>query len=374
MSQVTIPVEGIGVTTLYLCIHGIARQTVLPEDRGLQRLKVRLIPHIRAQFTPTRTPWMEVGLIDGESLGVGLGDKLRLTGNRPHMLRVDWFTQTHIVVAPDRIAVGLVIHLTANLKVHATAHILYHQTVAARCCALEVDVPHIGAYQILTTSLLVGSGSLFPELDRSHALLLFRVDLVEPHLPTLPSLIVTLSAIAQPLVEVCSVKDFCWRIAHDVDVNGFRLCIPDVEADCNGLLVGTDALGNGNGIGTALFHRLWQLEEEPVVEFTFQRVVCIHRLGFPPDVQGLGGGEGFIVCGTDPPQTGLLSLAHLQAFAEYEKRVITLGKRVAEVGTCSCAVVSVMHFTITEMYHEVILVNHFEPDNFRGRYRGGCQE
>ena len=93
MSQVTIPVEGIGVTTLYLCIHGVARQTVLPEDRGLQRLKVRLIPHIRAQFAPTWTPWMEVGLIDGKSLGVGLGDKLRLTGNRPHMFRVDRFTQ-----------------------------------------------------------------------------------------------------------------------------------------------------------------------------------------------------------------------------------------------------------------------------------------
>ena len=50
-------------------------------------------------------------------------------------------------------------------------------------------------------------------------------------------------------------------------MDGFRLCIPDIETYAELLLVGTDALRDVDLIGTALLHRLWQLEEEPVVEF-----------------------------------------------------------------------------------------------------------
>ena len=46
MSQMAVPVEGVRMTTSYNSIHGIAGQTVLPEDGGLCLLEMRLIPHI----------------------------------------------------------------------------------------------------------------------------------------------------------------------------------------------------------------------------------------------------------------------------------------------------------------------------------------
>ena len=122
------------------------------------------------------------------------------------MLWVNRLTKTHVVVPPDGIAIGFVIDFVANLKVHAATHILNHQTVAAWVDGLEVDIPHICTYQVLATSLLLSSGHLFPELHRSHALFLLRVHLIEPHLPTLPGLVVALSTVAQPLVEVSSME------------------------------------------------------------------------------------------------------------------------------------------------------------------------
>ena len=56
-------------------------------------------------------------------------------------------------------------------------------------------------------------------------------------------------------------------VADDIHMDGFRLCIPDIETHAELFLIGTDALRDIDLIGAALFHRLWQLEEEPVVEF-----------------------------------------------------------------------------------------------------------
>ena len=85
----TVPVESIGMTTLHLGIHGVARQTVLPEDRRFELFEVGLVPHVGMQLAPARTPWVEIGLIDRETFRIGLGNELWLTWNRVHMCRID---------------------------------------------------------------------------------------------------------------------------------------------------------------------------------------------------------------------------------------------------------------------------------------------
>ena len=74
------------------------------------------------------------------------------------------------------------------------------------------------------------------------------------------------------------MKLFRRHVADNIDVDGLRLSIPDVEADGERCHVGTDALGHGDGIGAALLHRLRQLEKQPVVEFAGEGMIGIHRL------------------------------------------------------------------------------------------------
>ena len=46
------------------------------------------VPHIGMQVAPLLTEGVEVSLIDGETFGISLRDKLWLTGNRPYVLRI----------------------------------------------------------------------------------------------------------------------------------------------------------------------------------------------------------------------------------------------------------------------------------------------
>ena len=94
---------------------------------------------------------------------------------------------------------------------------------------------------------------------------------------------------------------FCGGIADDVHVECLRLGVPHVEADAGRLLIQSNALGQADGIGAALLHVLWQLEEEPVVEFARQGVVGIHRLRLAPDGLWRCGAECFVVGRTDSP-------------------------------------------------------------------------
>ena len=67
---------------------------------------------------------------------------------------VDGLAQSHIVVAANRVAEWLVVHVATYLEVHATTHVFDHQTVATGLVAAEVDVPHIGADEALATGLV----------------------------------------------------------------------------------------------------------------------------------------------------------------------------------------------------------------------------
>ena len=221
---------------------------------------------------------MEVGLIDGQALRIGLRDKLRLTGYGPYVFRILWFTEAHVVVATYGVTEGLVVDIRGNVEIHRAAHVFNHETVASWGSGLEVDIPDVSTHEVLLASLFIGFGSLLPELHRTYALLLLGLGIIKIYLTTFPCLIITLTTVAQPLIEVGGMDRLCRRIADDIDMNGLRQLIPDVEGNGSRLLVGADACGDVDRIAAALLHRLGQLEEEPVVYLTRQRVVCVHGL------------------------------------------------------------------------------------------------
>ena len=328
-----------------------------------------LVPYVGMQVAPLLTEGMEIGLIDGKSFGIGLWNKLRLTRYWPYMLRIIRFAEAHVIVTSHGVAERLVIDIRGNVKVHAATHILNNQAITTRGRSFEIDVPDIGAYKILLACLQTGIGGLLPEFHGTDILFLASLHIIYIYLPTFPFLVIALAAIAQPLVEICGMDLLGRRIADDVHMHSLRLTIPNIETDAQRLCVGTDALGDADGIGTALFHGLWQLEEKPVIVLTHQGVIGIHRLRLAPDVQGLQCTKGLVVARTNLPEACLLGLFHLEPFAKDEKCIVALGKGMTEIGTGTCSVVAVMHFTITELYHEVVLVNHFQSENLCCLYR-----
>ena len=230
------------------------------------------------QIAPLLTEGVEVGLIDSQSLGISLRDKLRLTRDGPYVLRILGFAQTHVVIAAHGVAEGLVVNVGGDVEVHATAYILDDEAIAAWSRTTEVDVPHIRTHEVLLTCLLLGIGSRFPEGHLTCIRLLLGVHIIEPDLTAFPVAVVALSAITQPLVEVSGMECLCGGIADDVDVDGLRLAVPDVETYAGRILVGTQCLRDADLVGAALSHGLRQLEEEPVVVLAGEGIVCVHGL------------------------------------------------------------------------------------------------
>ena len=366
VGDMTVPVEGIGVTAAHVNIDGVAGQPVLPETGSHSGLEVGLVPHVGMKVGPFLHEGVEVGLIDGEALGIGLRDELWLTGHGPHVVGILGLAKAHIVVAAHGIAEGLVIDISGDVEVHRAAYILDDETVAAGDSATEVGIPHIGADEVFLACLLIGIGCFLPELHHTGTLFLLRVDIIEPDLTTYPRGVVALATVAEPLVEVGGMQLLGGHIADDVDVDGLGGGVPDVVADAGGVtVVGTDAVGDVDGVGAALPHRLWQLEEEPVVTFAGEGMVGVHRLRLAPDVEGLDG-EVPVVFGGDAPDVGLLCLSGLEPFAKDEQRVVALGEGVAEIGAGACAVVTVVYLTVAEVQHKVVFVDDTEADDLGG--------
>ena len=142
------------MTTLYVNGDRIARQTMLPEDRCKGRLKVRFIPNVGTQCSPIGIPRLEIGFVDSKALRIDFRYELRLTWHWSDVLRVDRFAQTHVIVATQRVTIGLIIYLWIDVEVHTTAYILNDKTITARSRYLEIDIPHIGADKILLTCLI----------------------------------------------------------------------------------------------------------------------------------------------------------------------------------------------------------------------------
>ena len=162
-----IPVEGIGMAAFHNGIHGVAWQAVLPEDRSLGLLEMRLIPYIRPQLAPLGTPRGEVGLIDGQFLGILIGDELWLTRYWPDVFGILRLSETHVIIATNRVAIRLEVDVRRDVEVHRAAHVLNHQTVTACKGTAEVDVPHIGADEGLLAGLVLRGGGGLPEFHRA---------------------------------------------------------------------------------------------------------------------------------------------------------------------------------------------------------------
>ena len=161
------------------------------------------------------------------------------------------------------------------------------------------------------------------------------------------------------------------NVTDDVDMNSFRLCIPDVETDGKRSLVSANALRNRNGIGTALLHRLRQLQEQPVIELSGEGMVEVHGFRLAPHMLGTDAAKGFIIGRTDAPERSLLHPIDLQPLAKDQQSIVALREGVAQIGAGTRSVVAVMHFTITEMNHEIVFVDDLESEDFSGicRYR-----
>ena len=97
---------------------------------------------------------MEVRLIDHESFRVHAGGELGLAGDRPDVGRIGGLLQTHIVISAHGVAVRLEVDVVPDLELHAAAHVFNDQTVAAGFGAGEVDVPDVGAGQVLPAGLV----------------------------------------------------------------------------------------------------------------------------------------------------------------------------------------------------------------------------
>ena len=172
MSQMAVPVKGIGVAAFDFGIDRIAGKTVIPEVRTQGRFEVRLVPYVTANAAPVGVPGVEIGLVNGESNRVNFGYETRLTRYGNHARRIDRLAQTHIVVAPQRVAVRLEIDVVVNVKIHTAADILNHKAVATRFVALEINVPDIRTGHIPAVCLVARFRSRFPESDGSNPLFL----------------------------------------------------------------------------------------------------------------------------------------------------------------------------------------------------------
>ena len=159
------------------------------------------------------------------------------------------------------------------------------------------------------------------------------------------------------------------HIADDIDMNSFRLRIPDIKADGERGHISANTVRDGDMIGTPLLHGLRQLEKQPVVEFAGEGMVEIHRLRLTPDMLWTNCTKALVVAGTDAPKGRLLGTVGLQPLTEDKQGIVALGKRVAQIGTWTRTIIAIMHFTVTEMHHEVVFVDYSESEDLGGCYR-----
>ena len=108
-----------------------------------------------------------------------------------------------------------------------------------------------------------------------------------------------------------------------------------------------------------------------MVEFARKGMIEIHRLRLAPNMFGTDIAKCLVVKRTDLPQRSLLGTIGLQTLTEDKQGIVALSKRVPQIGAGACTVIAIMHFTVTEMNHEVVLVDHFQFEGLGGCCRYG---
>ena len=149
----SVPVHRIRMSSPHLCIDRIAGKPVLPEFRLQGRLEMRLIPHVSAEFSPIRMPWMHVGLVDSKTYRIDLRNEHRLSRNRSNR-RIYRLTQPHIIVSSERIVIWFEINIIRYIEIHTASDSIDHKTVSSWFRILEVYSPHIRPRKILLSRLV----------------------------------------------------------------------------------------------------------------------------------------------------------------------------------------------------------------------------
>ena len=365
------------MAALDLGIDGIARQPVLPE-RGLEgRLEMRLVPDVAAEPAPVRMPGLQVGLIDRESHRIHLGDELRLARDGIDVLGIDGLAEAHIIVSADGITIRLEIDVVLDIEVHAASNSLYHKAIASGDRLLEIDVPDIRAGQVLLTGLELRGSLGLPVLDGTDLLGLAGGDVVQIDALALEGLVVALSALAEPQIQVGLLDGLGRKVAENVDVDGLRHRVPDVELHLAAGSVAADPSGDAHGVGAALLHRPGEFKEDPMVQFAGQGVVGVHRLGLAPRRDGRPRAEGLVVLRTHQPGGCIRRRGLVQPRAEHHQRIVALDEGMAEVCARPLAGIAVTDLSVTEMHAEIVLVYHFQfqilgrPRLYGGEQGGG---
>ena len=336
-------------------IDRIAREPVRPEGRFLPRLEVRLVPDVAAELPPVGMPGMEVRLIDDEPFRVHAGRELRLAGDRPHVLRVLGLLETHIVVAADGIAVGLEVDVVPDLELHAAAHVLHDEAVAAGFGAGEVDVPDVGAGQVLAAGFVRAVGSGFPERDLAGLPGGPGVQVEQPHGLAFIGAVIPRAAVAEPQVQVGRLALFPRRIAQDVHMDGLGEARPVIVLDLGGGDVGAARGRDVDRVGAAFLHRPGEAEVQPVVQFGREGMVPVHRLGLAAGRDGDGPEAGVVRRGDGPSGRG-----RVQPRVEHHEGVVAVDEGVPEEGAGAGPVVPVADVAVLELDHEGFLVDGLE--------------
>ena len=84
--------------------------------------------------------------------------------------------------------------------------------------------------------------------------------------------------------------------------------------------------------------------------------------------------KGLIICRTNTPERGLLGAVGFQSLTKDDQGVVALCKGMTQIGTGTRTIIAIMHFTITEMNHEVVLVDHLETEDLGGCCRNSCHQ
>ena len=111
-----------------------------------------------------------------------------------------------------------------------------------------------------------------------------------------------------------------------------------------------------------------------MVKFSGQGMVHVHRLALSIDALWLTSLECLVIDRRNLPQRSLCSNCCIQTRSEDEQRIIAIGKTMTQVGTRTRSIVAVTYFSIAEMEHQIILVNHLDADELVSQGTGWHEE
>ena len=111
-------------------------------------------------------------------------------------------------------------------------------------------------------------------------------------------------------------------------------------------------------------HTEAEFQKQPVVQFACQGMVHVHWFRLAPHHLRAQLLKALVVLRGNHPQVGILSLFRIQSLTKDEQGVVALGKRMSQIGTLSCSAVAIVHFSVAELYHQVVFIQDVQSHQF----------